>query len=124
MGAVMLIERARNAMDSHFLSSCDDGRKVRNLLEELGGALLSAQEDARRWRALMGSQRVRVIGSAGLIDPETREPRAPADGYMHIGVEIWSLHNAPHPSAEFPQDRCRAQLTAYVDFLAAQPGEG
>jgi len=81
----------------------------------------SDAEDAARWRALMSSQRIRVIGSAGLVDAVTGEPRAPADGYAHIGVELWSLHRSAHPDPEFPQDRCREQLTFYVDFLRANP---
>jgi hypothetical protein len=78
-------------------------------------------EDAARWRALMSSQRVRVIGSAGLVDPTTGNLRMPPDGYIHIGIELWSLHNAPHPSKDFPQDRCREQLTFYADFLRLWP---
>ena len=36
------------------------------------------EQDAKRWRALMSSQRIRIIGSAGLGSPE----------YQHVGLEI------------------------------------
>ncbi len=84
-----------------------------------GAADMSAQsdkKDAERWRALMSSQRIRVIGSAGMYSMEA-DLRMPADGYMHIGVEFWSLHRSTHPSTEFPQEQCREALTFYADQL-------
>lgn len=94
----------------------------RFLAGQIAAALSALTADAERWHALMSSQRVRVIGSSGMVTPEG-ELKTPADGYVHIGVELWSLHGAPHPSAEFPQDRCREQLTFYVDFLRSRaPG--
>jgi len=78
--------------------------------------VLSLLEDATRWRALMSSQRIRVMGSAGMY--ENQELRVPADGYMHMGVEFWSSHASAHPSTEFPQDASRKALTFYADVLA------
>lgn len=82
-----------------------------------------ADAAAERWRALMSSQRIRVIGSAGMVTPEG-ELKAPADGYVHIGVELWSLHRSSHPSTDFPQDRCQERLTFYVDLLRAALASG
>jgi hypothetical protein len=42
--------------------------------------------DAERWRALIGCARVRVMGSAGLSDPQSN--------FAHIGVEFWTHHAA------------------------------
>jgi hypothetical protein len=44
------------------------------------------QRDAKRWRALIGCARIRVMGSAGLHDPQSN--------YAHIGVEFWTHHAA------------------------------
>jgi hypothetical protein len=41
---------------------------------------LTIEEKAARWDALMSCERIRVIGSAKLGDPE----------YQHIGIELWS----------------------------------
>jgi len=79
--------------------------------------------DAARWRALMSSQRIRVMGSAGLHRDQAGKLAARSDGRVHIGVEFWSIHDAPHPSAEFPQEGSREILTFYADFLRAQHGK-
>jgi hypothetical protein len=72
-------------------------------------------KDAMRWRALMSSQRIRVMGGAGYKWTPDGEPLM-SEG-THIGVEFWSKHEAAHPSTEYPQDRCRKILTAYADSL-------
>jgi hypothetical protein len=48
----------------------------------------AAQGDARdadRWRALLNSPRIRMLGSAGLNRPEP-------NNYAHFGMEIWSRY--------------------------------
>ncbi len=42
------------------------------------------EEDAARWRAFIGSARIRMLGSAGL--------NGDRDGYAHLGLEIWTKH--------------------------------
>jgi hypothetical protein len=76
-------------------------------------------EDAERWRALMSSQRIRVMGAAGM-QWHKQEPVIVDFEHVHIGVEFWSTHSAAHPSREFPQEGCRAAFTAYADFLRGE----
>jgi hypothetical protein len=59
--------------------------------------------DAARWRALMASERIRIMGSAG-FKLDGGDALVPARDDLHIGVELWSKHKAAHPSADFPQD--------------------
>lgn len=86
-----------------------------------GEPITDLQRDAERWRALMSSQRIRVMGSAGFqrVDGKFIAPSVD-HAYLHMGVEFWSVHESKHPSEEFPQDRCRDQLTAYVDHLRSR----
>jgi hypothetical protein len=92
---------------------------MRTHLPALLSALAGMREDAERWRALMASQRIRVMGSSGLYWDDDGRVHRRADGHMHLGVELWNQHEAPHPSAEFPQDRCRELLTFYVARVRA-----
>eukprot|EP00919_Chromeraceae_sp_WS-2016_P080507 GHVR01190357.1.p3 GENE.GHVR01190357.1~~GHVR01190357.1.p3 ORF type:complete len:123 (-),score=23.23 GHVR01190357.1:725-1093(-) len=62
-------------------------------------------EDAAKWRALMSSARIRVMGFTNDLN--------------HAGFEFWRDHTAKHPSAEYPQDMCRARLEEYVARLIA-----
>lgn len=81
------------------------------------GVVGDETRDAARWRALVGSARVRVIGSAGLrtnIDPYGN----PWDGYAHIGLELWTKH-APDAINE-PPDAVE-WLTKYADTAALHP---
>ncbi|MFU1607354.1 hypothetical protein ACM25O_13295 [Sulfitobacter pontiacus] len=58
-------------------------------------------EDAAKWRALMASGRIRIMGRT--------------NDYNHIGVEFWADYKGGnHPCADFPQDACRAALEQYV----------
>lgn len=66
--------------------------------------------DAARWRALFNG-RVRYLGSAGLhsdIDPHGR----PFNGFAHIGLELWTKHEAESN----PEDV--QLLTRYADIAA------
>lgn len=67
--------------------------------------------DAQRWRALLASARVRVLGWAGLPEPGlpsmAEDPR-----YAHIGLELWTLH-------EFKDENERGarKVTEYADKM-------
>jgi hypothetical protein len=69
-------------------------------------------EDAERWRALIGCARVRVIGSAGI------HQQVGTTGYAHIGVELWTHHEASSDPVAIDD------LTAFADrAIAAQTKE-
>lgn len=76
------------------------------------------QRDAKRWRALLGSARIRIIGSAGF--DATAYPGENPD-YRHFGMEIWTHYpNWLHEKNEYGIDT----LTQYADaMLAAAPQE-
>ncbi|HDZ2036394.1 TPA: DUF551 domain-containing protein [Klebsiella pneumoniae] len=74
------------------------------------------QRDAKRWRALLGSARIRILGSAGF--DATAHPGENPD-YRHFGMEIWTHYpNWLHEKNEYGIDT----LTQYADaMLAAAP---
>ncbi|WP_228727471.1 hypothetical protein [Klebsiella sp. RHBSTW-00215] len=69
------------------------------------------QRDAKRWRALLGSARIRIIGSAGF--DATAHPGENPD-YRHFGMEIWTHYpNWLHEKNEYGIDT----LTQYADAM-------
>lgn len=83
--------------------------------------------DAARWRALLASQRIRMIGSAGIKKPEPNH-------YAHFGMEIWTTYSRDYSAELLLQlDSGNAQgrewLTLYADIaieaqsasIAAEP---
>ena len=76
------------------------------------------QRDAKRWRALLGSARIRILGSAGF--DATAHPGENPD-YRHFGMEIWTHHpDWPHEKNEYGINT----LIQYADaMLAAAPQE-
>jgi hypothetical protein len=60
-------------------------------------------EDAERWRALVGCQRVRVLGHARLGQPD-----------QHIGVEFWEQYPVTADEASI------SELTVFADAAAAR----
>ena len=76
------------------------------------------QRDAKRWRALLGSARIRILGSAGFN--VVAHPGENPD-YRHFGMEIWTHYpNWLHEKNEYGIDT----LTQYADaMLAAAPQE-
>lgn len=76
------------------------------------------RESAERWEALMSSERIRVMGSAGFkFDGDTVTPKAAPDDWLHFGLEVWNRH--PASNEEYPQTTCRNLLITYVDHLRA-----
>lgn len=74
----------------------------------------AAERDAGRWQAVIGSARVRVLGSAGLnseLDPYGK----PWNGYAHIGVELWTKHEGGHEPPHAVE-----WLTKYADAAIHQ----
>ncbi|ENG0954489.1 hypothetical protein ABSL26_004320 [Yersinia enterocolitica] len=78
-------------------------------------ALSVAQLDATRWRALLSSPAIRILGHAGLQDDK------PIDGhYCHFGMEIWS-HYEPY----YDNKKAGEVITRYADnMIAASLVEG
>lgn len=71
--------------------------------------LESAQLDATRWRALLSSPAIRILGHAGLQDDK------PIDGhYCHFGMEIWS-HHEPY----YDNKKAGELITRYADNMIA-----
>lgn len=73
----------------------------------------AGQVDGDRWRALMSSARIRILGTAG-FDPSTgRNP----PGYRHFGAEFWTHHDTP--SEDGPRI-----VTEFADAIMARSTEG
>ncbi|EOI6597439.1 hypothetical protein ACMVCI_004707 [Yersinia enterocolitica] len=77
--------------------------------------LSAAQLDATRWRALLSSPAIRILGHAGLQDDK------PIDGhYCHFGMEVWS-HYEPY----YDNKKAGELITRYADnMIAASLVEG
>lgn len=71
------------------------------------------EKDAARWRALINSPRLRIMGTAG-FDKEGKPAASMDSGYMHFGLEVWSRH-----SDETTNGYARAVLTNYADARIA-----
>lgn len=127
-----LQERRRAAMDSEpvaYMYDGEDSREYNGHNEFSGGGKGiplyrhaqpvvpdDVQRDAKRWRALLGSARIRILGSAGF--DATAHPGENPD-YRHFGMEIWTHYpNWLHEKNEYGIDT----LTQYADaMLAAAP---
>ena len=70
--------------------------------------------DAKKWRALIGSGRIRVLGCAGLTSdqPSFQLP------YAHLCMEIWNAYPGAAPEET---ERSRRLVEAYVAKLIALP---
>jgi hypothetical protein len=79
--------------------------------------------DAARWRALIGSGRIRALGSAGLYMDTKHQKHS---GYAHLGLELWTTN--PEPLTKKMQGMLAREretgvlwLTAYVDIARGLP---
>ncbi len=78
--------------------------------------------DAARWRALIGSARIRPIGSAGLY----KDTMDKTKGYAHLGLELWTLSEKSaneHVQRTVEKEHATGVLwlTAYVDIARGLP---
>lgn len=62
--------------------------------------------DAKRWRALINSQRIRILGSSGLGN----------DDYQHFGVELWDKYPERDGLKE-KNEYGKKVFTKYVDTI-------
>ncbi len=80
------------------------------------GATADASDarDAARWRAFVGSQRIKPQGSAGLNEPM-------ANNYAHMGLEIWTTYDRDYSPEllkrmDYENAMGREWLTKYADI--------
>lgn len=78
-----LYEKTLKELRMHL--SFIDGRE--EYIQALRDKVAELEPDALRWLAVIGCARVRALGSAGLEKEYT-------DGYAHIGLELWTHHEA------------------------------
>lgn len=85
----------------------------------------SLNQDAARWRALMSSQRFKLMGSAGFEYEKIDEAgertfdnlrAVPDKQHLHFGIEVWNTH-AAYQDPRYPDRFERELLTTYVDTL-------
>jgi len=110
-------------------ATLDDALAASHVAEPaLDDAHQSLIRDAHRWRALMSSQRFKLMGSAGFdyqkIDEANDRTFAnlraiPEKEHLHFGIEVWNIH-AAHNDPRYPDRFERELLTAYVDTLVAR----
>lgn len=84
---------------------------------ELVARLERAEKDANRWRAFVGSARIKPQGSAGLGEPQP-------DHYAHMGLEIWTTFDRDCSQKLLDQVDAstalgREWLTKYADIAVA-----
>ncbi len=67
---------------------------------------MSDSQDAKRWRALMNSGRIRILGSSGLGN----------DDYQHFGVELWDKY-PDRDGLKAQNEYGKEVFTKYVDTI-------
>lgn len=77
-----------------MIDSSDETPTFQETLVTLEGLIA----DAKRWRALMATARMRPIGSAGLTSKGERDPAS--TGWVHFGMEFWSAYAISNEQAE------------------------
>ncbi|MBH3164578.1 hypothetical protein I5N01_05495 [Serratia marcescens] len=81
----------------------------------------AVRQDAERWRALLASARIRILGTAGFTPASQPGVNGPSNpDYRHFGVEFWTHHpgwlaeNNEYAINTLTQyaDTCRAAMLA------------
>lgn len=73
---------------------------------------------ADRWNAVMGSDRMRILGSAGFRPSTIPGNSMHEEGRRHFGCDFWSHHDAVDEETQ----NAKEMITAYADLLIAQKG--
>lgn len=76
-------------------------------LESKAASQKDVVEDAERWRALMGSGRIRILGTSGF--------EGGLGNYRHMGLEIWT----EYAGSGFDNAPGRESLIRYADTMRA-----
>jgi uncharacterized protein len=134
---VLNIAKCRNiqitAPNGRMVVAYDQGWGPEQMLYSLAAAVLNGRtsltamalpaddnlRDATRWRALLGSARIRPIGNAGLANPEP-------NNYAHLGLELWTTFSAKgNEDGLIRANELGADwLTRYADIALAAQAEG
>ncbi|HHH0383821.1 TPA: hypothetical protein ACPZND_000188 [Yersinia enterocolitica] len=101
------------SVQKQFWVKC--AKELESQIEKAEAELSAVQLDATRWRAMLSSPAIRILGYAGLQDDK------PIDGhYCHFGMEIWS-HYEPY----YDDKKAGELITRYADnMIAASLVEG
>jgi len=87
----MMVWHRTNSHDTTFIPEANLAERLKWLEGRASPAAPDAK-DAARWRALLNCQRIRVLGWAGIaMDGKTLT----RDGYVHVGFEFTTHHDAP-----------------------------
>ncbi|WP_319798279.1 hypothetical protein [Nitrobacter sp.] len=74
---------------------------------------VETRSDAERWRALISSQRFKMMGSSGFRRDNDGRVVA-ASEHLHFGLEVWNIH----PEGDDPQGKAgRELLITYVEEI-------
>jgi hypothetical protein len=71
---------------------------------------------ADRWNAVMNSDRMRILGSAGFRPSTIAGNTMHEEGRRHFGCDFWSHHEAVDGETE----QAKEMITSYADLLIAQ----
>lgn len=77
------------------------------------------QFSADRWNALMSSDRMRILGSAGFKPSTYPGATMFEEGRRHFGCDFWSHHDAVDGETE----QAKEMITAYADLLISQKAQ-
>ncbi len=97
LGQIYLLIKEKDTYGQRFITP--DNCEVVEEIEEI-------KRDAKRWNALINSGRIRILGTAGIGNPE----------YQHFGMEIWSEYGLDYKNKE-EQKYGVETLEAYTDTI-------
>ncbi len=92
------------------IEGLDSGSGDAKVMREAIAALTNVSIDARRWRALINSDRLRLIGSSGFQRDSNHDP---SNNNRHFGMEFWSKFGWAEPSPD--HDLSKQILEEFVD---------
>ena len=109
----VLIERPHGAFFKDYFDERLMDEYARTTLAQ-NGISTEEKRDAQRWRALLGSQRIRCVGSLGI---NSAEP----DGFATLSLELWTKYSAEEGEVQrvdYENKVGREWLEKYADIAA------
>jgi hypothetical protein len=123
MTAIMQEGYAKSVGGAYPWTKVEITEKGRAMIAASPAPSASGQDaiDAARWRALIGSARIRPLGCAGIREPEEQH-------YAHLGLELWTvfgnlLNDEQRERLAKENALGREWLTKYADIAAALKGQ-